>query len=55
MKDLLVHFLRCLFRHGGFAVAHHHDGFGAERRFIELEGLFTIAVEVEVGAQFHVG
>jgi len=55
MKDLLVHFLRRLFRHGGFAVAHHHDEFGSERLFIELEGLFAIAVEIEVGVEFHVG
>jgi hypothetical protein len=54
MKDLSVHFLRCLFRHGRFAVAHHHNGFGAERLFIELEGLFAIAVEMEVGVEFHI-
>ena len=34
-------------------MGHHHQNFGSKAVLVELEGFFTIAVEIEVGMDVH--
>ena len=34
-------------------MGHHHDNFAAETLLIKLERCLTVAVEIEIGVEFH--
>ena len=42
-----------MFYRGCFLVGHHHDNFAAKSLLTKLERCLTVAVEIEIGIEFH--
>src|SRR5579862_858360 len=53
MNNLLSPFCRDVLRGGRAFVSHHAADFGAEHSLVELERLFTVAIEIKVGIHLH--